>query len=497
MRRMTALAGACVALLAGVSLVAQQSRGAAAGQTPTLQSAVAALSATSLRTLKFTATGRSFVLGQPATAADPWPPRQVKSYEAQIEYGPGAMRIEQVQTMPTPAPRGGGGAITGEQRQVLFVRGAYAWSENPPAGGGAATPTPQPQAAVERLIWAWAATPQGALKAAGATLAKPVADGAQVELTVGGRYPFHVHINKLSQVDRVRAWVPNDVFGDMLIETTYSGYRNYNGIQFPSRIQQSQGGYPTLDLTVTAVEINPFISISVPDAVRNAPPPAALTVASERVADGIYWITGGTHHSLAVDMGDHVVVIEAPQNEARSEAVMTETKKLIANKPIRMVVNTHLHFDHSGGLRRYAAEDATIVTHAANLAFYEKAWAAPRALAPDALAKAAGKKPVFQGVTDRTALTGSNKRTIELHVLQGNPHNEQILVAWLPAEKILFQSDMINPPAPNAQIPPPTPTIINFYDNLTRLKIQPDRIVGGHGNRIATIADLNLVAGKK
>jgi glyoxylase-like metal-dependent hydrolase (beta-lactamase superfamily II) len=306
-----------------------------------------------------------------------------------------------------------------------------------------------------------------------------------------------VHINKLSQVDRVRAWVPNDVFGDMLIETTYSGYRNYNGIQFPSRIQQSQGGYPTLDLTVTAVEINPFISISVPDAVRNAPPPAALTVASERVADGIYWITGGTHHSLAVDMGDHVVVIEAPQNEARSEAVMTETKKLIANKPIRMVVNTHLHFDHSGGLRRYAAEDATIVTHAANLAFYEKAWAAPRALAPDALAKAAGKKPVFQGVTDRTALTGSNKRTIELHVLQGNPHNEQILVAWLPAEKILFQSDMINPPAPNAQIPPPTPTIINFYDNLTRLKIQPDRIVGGHGNRIATIADLNLVAGKK
>ena len=195
-------------------------------------------------------------------------------------------------------------------------------------------------------------------------------------------------------------------------------------------------------------------------------------------------------------MGDHVVVVEAPQNEARSELVIAETKKLIANKPIRMVVNTHLHFDHSGGLRRYVDEGATVVTHAANTGFYEKAWAGPRTLSPDRLATS-DKKPAFQGVTDRTVLSGTNKRTIELHVLTGNPHNEQILVAWLPTERILFQSDMINPPAPNAQIPPPTPTITNFYDNLARLKIQPDRIVGGHGNRIATVADLNLLAGKK
>ena len=140
-------------------------------------------------------------------------------------------------------------------------------------------------------------------------------------------------------------------------------------------------------------------------------------------------------------------------------------KKQIANKPIRMVVNTHLHFDHSGGLRRYVDEDATVVTHAANTAFFEKAWAGPRTLLPDRLAKS-GKKATFQGVTDRAVLSGTNNRTIELHVLQGNPHNEQILVAWLPAEKLLFQSDMINPPAPGAQLPPPTATIANFYDNL-------------------------------
>jgi len=190
------------------------------------------------------------------------------------------------------------------------------------------------------------------------------------------------------------------------------------------------------------------------------------------------------------------VVIEGPQNEARSDVVIAETKKVLANKPIRMVVNTHLHFDHSGGLRRFVDEGATVVTHTANTAFYEKAWAGPRVLLPDRLATSK-KQPAFQAVTDRTVLTGTNKRTIELHVLAGNPHNEQVLVAWLPAEKLLFQSDMMNPPAQGAAIPPPTPTIMNFYDNLSRLKIQPDRIVGGHGNRIGTMADLNALAGKK
>ena len=67
-----------------------------------------------------------------------------------------------------------------------------------------------------------------------------------------------------------------------------------------------------------------------------------------------------------------------------------------------------------------------------------------------------------RAVTDRSELKGTNNRVIELHLLRGNPHNEQVLVAWLPAEKVLFQSDMINPPAPNAPVPPPTPTITNF-----------------------------------
>ncbi len=464
----------------------------------TLQAATAALGTTAIRTLQFTATGRAYVLGQPGTAADPWPLRNIKSYQASIDYGSGAMRVEQVLTMPSPAPRGGGGAFAGEQRQIQLVRGAYAWNEPPaPAGGGAAPPPqPQPAASVERVLWMWASTPQGALKAAsGSTSTRSVAGGTELAFTLAARYPVVALINKMNQVEKVEARLPNDVLGDMPFVVTYSGYRSIGGVTFPSRIMVSQGGHPTLDLVISGVETNTFVDIEVPDSVRNAPPAAAVTATSQKVADGVFWITGGSHHSLAVDLGDHIAVVEGPQNEARSEVVIAETKKVIPQKPIRFIVNTHLHFDHSGGLRTFVDEGATVVTHQANRAFYEKAWAAPRTVSPDRLAKSK-KTAMFQEVVGTSELKGTNGRVVELHVLAGNPHNEQTLVAWLPAEGILFQSDMMNPPAPNAQVPPPTPTVSNFYDTLQRLKIAPKQIVGGHGNRIATMDDLNRVAGR-
>jgi glyoxylase-like metal-dependent hydrolase (beta-lactamase superfamily II) len=418
-----------------------------------------------------------------------------KSYQTSIDYGSGAMRVEQVMTMPTPQPRGGGVPIVGEQRQIQLVRGAYAWNEVPGAAGAAPTLQPQPAAAIERVIWMWASTPHGVLKAAAGTNGRAVTGGTELTFTLGGRHGVVARINKMNQVERLSARVPNDVMGDMAYVVSYSGYRVMNGVTFPSRITVTQGGHPTLDLVVSGVETNVFVDINVPDSVRNAPPPATPTATSQKVADGVFWIMGGSHHSLAVDMGDHVAVVEGPQNEARSEAVIAETKKQIANKPIRFIVNTHLHFDHSGGLRTFVDEGATVVTHQANRAFYEKAWAAPRSVNPDRLAKSK-KTAAFQELTGRSELKGSNGRVIELHVLTGNPHNEQTLVAWLPAEGILFQSDMINPPAPGAQVPPPTPTITNFYDNLQKLKITPKQIVGGHGNRVATMADLNAVAGR-
>ena len=95
-------------------------------------------------------------------------------------------------------------------------------------------------------------------------------------------------------------------------------------------------------------------------------------------------------------------------------------KKTIPNKPIRYVINSHNHFDHSGGLRACVAEGATILTSTDNKPYYEKVWAMPHTLNPDRLAKAP-KKPVVEAVADKRVLTDGTQ-ILELYHLQGSNH---------------------------------------------------------------------------
>ncbi len=480
MRRLSVL------VLAGMAAAA-----CSQGETASIQSASAALGADTLTSIQFSGTGQMFSVGQPPTAMEPWPPVELRNYTASVDYQTETMRLDLLRFMGPVMPRGGGAPFTGEQPQVQIVSGTHAWNVTP---AGAAQP--QPAAVVDRRLGIWT-TPHGFLKAAAARNAtsRPIEGGSEVSFTVENREVVGI-INDQDEVERVQTWFDNPVMGDMLVETEYSDYRDFNGVRFPAQIRQTQGGHPAFQLTISSVEANPSVDIAVPENVLNAAPPGPQQATSERLADGVFWITGGSHHSMAVDMGDHVVVIEAPLNEARSEAVIAETKRVIPDKPIQYVVNTHLHFDHSGGLRTFVDEGATVVTHQANQAFYERAWAGQRQINPDRLARS-GRAATFQGVTDGSTLEGTTKRTIVLHVVEGSPHNEETLIAWLPNERILFQADQMNPPAEGAQVPPPTPAITSFYESVVeRLKLQPQQIVGGHGNRIGTTADLNRVAGR-
>ena len=168
------------------------------------------------------------------------------------------------------------------------------------------------------------------------------------------------------------------------------------------------------------------------------------------------------------------------RSDARAEAIIAEAKKLIPNKPIKYVVNTHAHFDHSGGLRAFVAEGATIVTHESNRAYFERILAAPHTLNPDKLAQAK-KKPSFETMTDKKVLT-DGVHTIELYQQQGNFHADGLIFAYLPKEKVLLEADSFNPPAdPNFT----TPAVINMnsvnlLDNIQRLKLDVQTFVPVH-----------------
>ena len=116
--------------------------------------------------------------------------------------------------------------------------------------------------------------------------------------------------------------------------------------------------------------------------------PPALTVTTETLGDGVFRFTtgAGSYDTIVVDFRDHIMMLEAGQNEARALAYIAEAKKLIPDKPIRYIMNSHAHADHTGGLPAMVAEGATIITQKNNETFFDRALNTPRTLLNDRLA---------------------------------------------------------------------------------------------------------------
>ena len=210
---------------------------------------------------------------------------------------------------------------------------------------------------------------------------------ATVSFTEPGLYAATAFINDDYLVERVESRVPDAVLGETEVVTVYSDYRDYGGVKFPARIQQSAGGHPVLDVNVKEVQPNAPADFQVPELVHVF----TERVTTEKLADGVWFVAGGSHNSVAIEMKDHIVLVEAPLAEMRAAPVIEQVKQLAPGKPIAWVINTHTHFDHSGGLRTAAAEGATIITHTDNVPYFERAFAVHSKIKPDRLASS-GKR---------------------------------------------------------------------------------------------------------
>jgi glyoxylase-like metal-dependent hydrolase (beta-lactamase superfamily II) len=226
-------------------------------------------------------------------------------------------------------------------------------------------------------------------------------------------------------------------------------------------------------------------------------PPLTTPVTVDEASKGLWYLTGGSHHSILIEFADHLALIEAPLNEARTQAVIAKAKEIKPGKPLRYLINTHHHFDHSGGMRAAIAEGMTIVTHEANKAFYEDIAARKHSIVGDALAK--NPKPLqLQTVKDKYELKDAT-RTVEIYHIAGNPHADTLLMVYFPAERILVQGDMFSPPAANAPPPPGFPFVPNTMDNIAKAKLRVDTLLPIHGRKVP-FADMQAAAaseGKK
>jgi len=454
-----------------------------------LAEASKALGADTLNTVEYSATGFDYVLGQAYNPSSPWPKFINKTYTRAIDFKTPASKVDRVRMQGENPPRGGGlQPVIGEQpqSQTIIIGPTTPW--------------------VQQLeIWMMPHAFVKAAAAKNATVKSQTVAGKRysvVTFTGDNKALVNGYINDQHLIDKVETWIDSPYLGDMLFESSYSNYRDFNGVKFPMKIVQKQGDYPIFDLTVSDVKVNAPVAITAPQGRGGPPagaaPAAAAGVPTEKLADGVFLILGG-YAAVAVDFKDYIVVIEGPQSEARATQIITEAKKLIPGKPIRYVVNTHHHIDHSSGLRTFVAEGATVVTHEVNKPYYEKLFALPHTLEPDRLMREK-RTPTFETVSEKKVMTDGN-HVVELHHLKGSGHNEGLIVAYFPKEKILVEADAFNPPAqPNAPPPPSvSPYTANLIESIDRLKLDVQRIIPIHypaDNRNVSIGELMRWVGR-
>ena len=402
MRQITA-ATALLWIIVAATAAAQDAR-------TVIENASKALGSTGLNSIVISGEGAYGNFGQSRTISFGLASTSVRNYRRTIDFTKPASR-ETGLAVPMAGPRGGPPPSPGQP---------YPFDQLTPAG----------ESWAEQMdIWV---TPWGFLRGAAtnaATVRSRKIEGVTYSVVTwspaqkapsGQPYRVIGYINPQQFIERVETWIEHPVFGDMHVETFYSDYADFGGgLRAPTRIRQSRVGMETYVALVREARANPsdLATLMTPTMPPPVAPPPAGPAASEKLADGVYRITGG-YVSLAVEFKDHVVVLEGGESEARGLAVIAETKRLIPNKRIKYVVNTHPHFDHAAGLAPFAADGAIVLIDDNSQYFMEQSLLSPRTLVGDVLAKSK-KKPKVESVIEKMVLQDET-RTIELHHVVGS-----------------------------------------------------------------------------
>ena len=440
-----------------------------------IDAASKAMGTSTLQSIQYTGTGSVNPTGQAAITGGAWPRFTVTTYTALLNYSVPAMRQELVRIDDMRPPRGGG-----------------AGGFNPATGQGGIRPIPgdiiqntnvDGRTEVGAVnLWL---TPHGFLKGAAvnaATARVSTARGKKVvSFTAFNKYTVTGTLNQQNLVERVETTLDIAFTGDTLFDGIYSDYTDFAGVKFPSRLVTRQGGFPILDITVASVTPNSPAAMEIGKApLPAAAPPAPVRIQAEKIGEGVWFLNFGAPQSTLVEFKDYSVIVEGPSSDERTLATLAEAKRLLPAKPVKYVVNTHHHADHSGGIRAYAAEGIPIITHESHKRYYEQViFRAPHTLNPDHLARNP-RAPMIETVKDKRVITDGTM-TLELHLLKDHPHAEGLLVAYIPSEKMLLQADAFAPRPGAAPLPAPSPYTINLVDNVTRLKLDVQKVAHVHG----------------
>jgi glyoxylase-like metal-dependent hydrolase (beta-lactamase superfamily II) len=348
-----------------------------------------------------------------------------------------------------------------------------------------------------------------------------------VDYRLGGQ-TFTVLFDRTSSLPvRIRTLDYDNIWGDVPFDLVLSDWQVVEGVRMATTRAYELNGRKVAEVKVTETKVNAPATADrfvIPDAFRTG---AARPAATDRVpyqwvirrqfigtyldsdapsydtrgstglrfvelSPGVQHVTGGSHHSLLVEMRDHLIVFDAPVSDGHSKWVLETAKAKYPGKPVKYLVLTHHHMDHAGGLRAYAAQGATIVVGRGTAGHYRRVLAAPFTRNPDLPARDLRSTPIVE-VTDKHVLTDGS-REVHAYVIDPNPHAEGLLIGYLPETRLGFATDIWSPgagPLPDKL----TPALAALVAGVKKAGISPQRFAGGHGS-VADYAPLAALEGK-
>jgi len=275
------------------------------------------------------------------------------------------------------------------------------------------------------------------------------------------------------------------VLGDRVTRTAFTRWQDAGGVLFPRQIDTEVNNRLQTHTVATAVSTNPELPdtmFAIPDSIAaraqrsNTTPPVVVTLVE--LAPNVWRAEGGSHHSLIVDQGTRLLVVEAPLSAMRMEAMLDTLRSRFPGKPVGLVINTHHHWDHSGGLRAVLAAGVPVVTHARNVSFVRSIATARKTIRPDVLSRRLGPArpplPAISAVEDSLVVGRGDGQVVAYRL--PTAHAEGMLAVYVPSARILFQSDVVN-----AAPTPPAAGSAELVRFVKARGLAVERVAGGHG----------------
>jgi len=307
----------------------------------------------------------------------------------------------------------------------------------------------------------------------------------------------------------VRTRDDDNIHGDSNYDLVLTDWKAVGGVQIARSLSYRIGDVEIAKLTYRDVTANPAIAanmFAVPDSVKGSvKPPATSNVPYQWVmrrlfltrftdsdnilypnggslklvelAPNVQHVEGGTANNLIIAMKDYLVIFDAPYGELQSHWTIEAAKAKYPGKPIRYLILTHQHMDHTGGMRTYVAEGAKVIVPSPDKAYFEKDVKSPHTIVPDDLQN----KPRAADITEVKDQMTIKDDTTEIRLYNiSNPHVQGFLLGHVVTGNILWITDLISPRGPieRSEATVAVGTVLRKYNITGAL------IAGGHGTTV-------------